>query len=84
MFFTFRSDNNESTRNKIRGIAIDENDDVYIVVEIISRKDNVPQSQYKLLILNTNGEKKGERFLPVINEDVTYFGKYVYLRQRKH
>ena len=74
VFFTFRSDNNGSTQNKICGIAIDENDNVYIVVQIISRKDNVP-SQYKLLILNTNGEKKGERFLPVIDEKGTYFGK---------
>ena len=41
-------------------------------MEIISRKDNVP-SQYKLLILNANGEKKGERFLPVIDEYETHF-----------
>ena len=74
VFFTFRSDNNESTRNKIRSVAVDENDNVYIVVQIISNQGNVPY-QYKLLILNTNGEKKGERFLPVIDEKVTSFGK---------
>ena len=72
VFFKYRSENNGSTLDKIRCMAVDENDNIYIVVEIDSAgKENVT-SRCKLLILNTNGEEKMERFLPVIDAGLPY------------
>jgi hypothetical protein len=47
--------------------AVDENDNVYIVVKIPPCNENGPL-RYKLLILNSDGNVKAERFLDVIDE----------------
>ncbi len=67
-FFTIPSEN-RNTRNEIRCFAVDENGNVYIVVEITSFKKNVPP-RYKLLTLCANGNIKTGRFLEVIDEEL--------------
>jgi hypothetical protein len=53
-------------RSVIRCFAVDENDNVYIVVEIPSCNENVP-SRYKLLILDSDVNVTEDRFLDVID-----------------
>jgi hypothetical protein len=69
LFFIPPSKTRGCTQNEIRRIAVDKNDNVYLIVEILPRKENGPP-QYKLLILNANGEIQTHRFLPVIDEEL--------------
>ena len=69
LFFVLPSETNGSNNKEIRCTAVDGNDNVHIVVEIQSRKENVPPN-YKLLTLNASGEIKTDRFLPVIDEEL--------------
>ena len=52
-FFTIPTENNRNTQNEIRCIAVDENDNVHIVVKIPLCNENVPPP-YKLLFLYAN------------------------------
>ena len=70
-FFTIPSENNRNTQNEIRCIAVDENDNVHIVVKILSYNENVPP-QYKLLSLHANGDIKTERLLEVIDKELCH------------
>ena len=55
--------------SKIRCLAVDENDNVYIVVEISACNENGPP-RYKLLTLDADGNVKAGRFLYVIDEEL--------------
>ena len=57
--------------SRICCIAVDENDNVYIVVEIPSCSENGPP-EYKLLTLDSDGNVKADRFLDVIDEKLIH------------
>ena len=82
MFCTIPSENDGQILNKVCCFAVDENDNVYIVVEISLRQKNV-SSQYKLLTFDENGNVIGDRALHIIDElecpeiSVTKDGKLV-------
>ena len=54
MFYVIPSENDGDILNEICRFAVDENDNVYIVIEIPSCYENVP-TQYKLLTFDQNG-----------------------------
>ena len=65
MLYTVPSDNEGDILNHMRCFAIDEYDNVYIVIENPSRYENVP-TQYKLLKINENGDTISDRALDII------------------
>ena len=65
MFYTVPSDNDDDILHKICCFAVDENDNVYVVIEIYSCYENVP-TQYKLLKINENGGTISDRALDII------------------
>ncbi len=66
MFCTIPSEENDAgILNRICCLAVDENDNVYIVIEIPSCYQNVP-TKYKLLTLDANGNVKANRLLDII------------------
>ena len=65
MFCYVSSDNHGEIWNKICCFAVDENDNVYVVIEIYSRDKNVP-TQYKLLTFDKNGKAIADRALGII------------------
>ena len=67
MFCTIPSENNGDILNIICCFAVDENDNVYIVIEIHSRRKNVP-TQYKLLKFDENGNPIANRALDIIEK----------------
>ena len=64
-FCTIPSDNDGHISGKVCCFAVDENDNVYIVIETPSRDDNDPATPYKLLPFNENGIPKADRFLDI-------------------
>ena len=64
-FYTIPSDNDDDILNKICCFAVDENDNVYIVIVIYSRNEN---EQYKLLKINENGDTISDRALDIIKK----------------
>ena len=64
LFCTIPSENDGGIR-KICCFAVDENDNVYILVEIPSCSENVP-TKYKLLTLDANGNVKADTLLDTI------------------
>jgi hypothetical protein len=72
LFDTIPSEKYTGVLNEICCFAVDENDNVYIVVEFTPRYDNVPPRN-KLVTLDANGNvKEVDRFLDVI-ETPEYF-----------
>ncbi len=68
LFCTIHSKENDAGfLNEIRCLAVDENDNVFIVIEIPSCYENVP-TKYKLLTLDANGNVKADRLLDIIEE----------------
>ena len=67
-FCTIPSDNDGHILRKVCCFAVDENDNVYIVIEIPSRDGNAAATQHKLLPFNENGIPKADRFLDIIEE----------------
>ena len=67
LFYTIPSENDGGILNEIRCFAVDEHDNVYIVIEIPSCYENVP-TKYKLLTLDVSGNVKADRFLDIIEE----------------
>ena len=65
MFCIFPSDNHCEIWNKICCFAVDENDNVYVVIEIYSRDKNVP-TRYKLSTFDENGKEIAGRALGII------------------
>ena len=65
MFCTVSSDNHGEIGNKICCFAVDENDNVYVVIEIYSR-DKYVTTQYKLLTFDKNGKEIADRALGII------------------
>jgi hypothetical protein len=53
--------------NEARCLAVDEHDNVYIVIEIPSCSENVP-TKYKLLTFDANGNVKADRSLDITEE----------------
>ena len=82
LFCTIPSENDGDILNKVCCFAVDENDNVYIVIEIPSCYENV-QTQYKLLTFDENGKAIADRALDIIEElkspqmSVTKDGKLV-------
>ena len=84
MFCTIASKNDGDFLNEICCFAVDENDNVYIVIEIFSRQENIP-AQYKLLTFDKNGNPIANRALDIIEKlymwaqqmSVTKHGKLV-------
>ena len=64
-FCSFPSDNHGKIWNKICCFAVDENDNVYVVIEIYSRDKNVP-TRYNLLTFDKNGKEIADRALGII------------------
>ncbi len=68
LFCTIHSEENDAGfLNKICCFAVDENDNVFIVIEIPSCYENVP-TKYKLLTLDANGNVKADRLIDIIEE----------------
>ena len=67
LFCTIPSENDGDIPNKIRCLAVDEHDNVYIVIQIPSRYKNVP-TKYKLLTFDANGNVKADRSLDIIEK----------------
>ena len=67
MFCTIPSANDGDILNMICCFAVGENDNVYIVIDISSRHENV-QTQYKLLTFDENGNAIVDRALDIIEE----------------
>jgi hypothetical protein len=67
LFCTIPSENDGDIPNKIRCLAVDEHDNVYIVIQIPSRYKNVP-TKYKLLTFDANGNVKADRSLDITEE----------------
>ena len=65
VFYTIPSDNDDDILNKICCFAVDENDNVYIVIVIYSGNEN---EQYKLLKINENGDTISDRALDIIKK----------------
>ena len=66
LFCTIHSEENDAGfLNKICCLAVDENDNVFIVIKIPSCHQNVPP-KYKLLTLDADGNVKADRFLDII------------------
>ena len=63
MFYTVPSDNNDDILDKICCFAVDENDNVYIVISY----ENVP-TQYKLLKISESGDAIYDRALPAFEK----------------
>ena len=82
VFCTIPSENDGDILNKICCFAVDENDKVFIIIEISSRRKNIP-TQYKLLTFDENGNAIADRTLDIIEElwaqqmSVTKDGKLV-------
>ena len=71
LFCTIPSENDAGILNKIRCFAVDENDNVYILVEIPSCYENVP-TKYELLTLDANGDVKADRLLDIIEDSLDW------------
>ena len=67
MFCTIPSVNDGDILNEIFCFAADENDNVYIIIEISSRRNNIP-TRYKLLTFDENGNAIADRALDIIEE----------------
>ena len=67
MFCAIPLENDDDILNKICCFAADENDNVYIVIEIPSCRKNVP-IQYKLLTFDKNGNAIADRALDIIEK----------------
>ena len=67
MFCTIPSENDDDILNIICCFAVDENDNVYIIIEIYSRYRNVV-IQYKLLTFDENGNAIAGKALDIIEE----------------
>ena len=67
LFCTIPSENDGDILNKIRCLAVDEHDNVYIIIEIPSCYENVP-TKYKLLTFDANGNVKADRSLDITEE----------------
>ena len=65
IFCTIPSDKDGDILNEICCFAVDENDNVYIVIENPSRYENV-STQYKLLTFDENGNAIADRALDII------------------
>ena len=65
MFYTILLDNDDDILHKICCFAVDENDNVYIVIEIYSCNEN---KQYKLLKINENTEAISDRALDTMKK----------------
>ena len=65
MFYTIPSDNSDDILHTICCFAVDENDNVYVVIENPSCYENV-LTQYKLLKINENGDAISVRALDFI------------------
>ena len=80
MFCTIPSGNDDHILKKKRCFAVDENDNVFVVIKIYSRDEN---EQYKLLKINENGDAISDRALDIIEKlkspkmSVTKDGKLV-------
>ena len=68
MFCTIPSENDGDIMNITCCFAVDENDNVYIVIETPSRRKNVP-TQYKLLKFDKNGNAITDRALDIIEQE---------------
>ena len=71
LFCTIPSENNEDILNKICCLAVDEHDNVYIVIQIPSCDENVP-TKYKLLTFDANGNVKADRSLDIIEKTMVW------------
>ena len=67
MFCTISLENDEDILNEICCFAVDENDNVYIVIKISSCYENVP-TQYKLLTFDENRNAIADRALDIIEK----------------
>ena len=67
LFCTIPSENDGDILNKIHTLAVDEHDNVYIIIEIPSCYENVP-TKYKLLTFDANGNVKADRSLDIIEK----------------
>ena len=67
MFCTIPLENDGDISNEICCFAVDENDNVYIVIKISSRHKNF-STQYKLLTFGKNGDALAERSLDIIEK----------------
>jgi hypothetical protein len=67
LFCTIPSENDGDIPNKIRCLAVDEHDNVHIVIEIPSCNKNVP-TKYKLLTFDANGNVKADRSRDIIEK----------------
>ena len=67
IFCTISLEYDEDILNEICCFAVDENDNVYIVIEISSRRKNV-STQYKLLTFDENGNPIADRALDIIEK----------------
>ena len=67
IFYTILSGNDRDILNKICCFAVDENDNVYIVIEIPSHRKNIP-TRYELLTFDENGKAIADRALDIIEE----------------
>jgi hypothetical protein len=67
LFCTIPSENDGDILNEARCLAVDEHDNVYIVIEIPSCYENVP-TKYKLLTFDANGNVKADRSLDIIEK----------------
>ena len=66
-FYTIPSENDSEIVNEICFFAVDENDNVYILIEISRRHEDDP-TKYKILIIDDNGNKIADRALNIIKK----------------
>ena len=67
MFCTIPSENDDDILNIICCFVVDESDNVYIIIEIYSRQENIP-TQYKLLTFDENENAIADKALDIIEE----------------
>ncbi len=67
LFYTIPSEKDANILNEICCLAVDENDNVYILIEIPSYSKNVP-TKYKLLTLDADRNVKADRLLDIIEK----------------